>query len=63
MRRSQSRVQCPTETCVNSDRTNIVVSVAYNAGEFAPLVLHFANEFGPPKTVEGYLQRVVHEQG
>jgi len=54
MRRSQSRVQYPREICVNNDRTGFVASVAYNAGEFAPLVLYFANEFGPPKTVERY---------
>lgn len=38
----------PWETCVSDSRTGWVVSKTYDPAELAPLVLHFANELGPP---------------
>ena len=39
----------PWKPYVNGDRTSFVENATYNPAEFTPLVLHFINEFGPPK--------------
>lgn len=55
MRRSQSRVQYPLKTCVNDNRMDFVVSVAYDPDEFTPLVLHFTDELAPSTRVKKHL--------